>query len=38
MMEAMFEITSTGESEVHVTLEYAKKMLERSNFENMMDA
>ncbi len=38
MMEAMFEIPSTGESEVHVTLEYAKKMLERSNFENMMDA
>ena len=38
MMEAMFDIPSTGESEVHVTLEYAQKMLERSNFENMMDA
>ncbi len=36
MMEAMFEIPSTGEKELRISYDYAKQMLEKSNFENMI--
>jgi len=33
MMDAMFDIPSAGEQELHITLDYAKMKLEKANFE-----